>query len=701
MDLHKALNDLGAEAFFPLPRITVIGGQSAGKSSLVEAVSGLSVPRDAGICTRCPMECVMKKTSGPWSCRISLRTGLEPADVANGSPSTVDFGPAITCKEDVDIWLRRAQAAILSPHRAREGFYDKSPEQLKAPDEQRLAFSRNTIVVNLEDEDLTNMSFVDLPGLIQNSEQRLIDLVRDLVADRIEGENTIVLVTVPMTDDVETVAALKLAREADPAGQRTIAVLTKPDLIRQGATSARERWRGIMEGKEPRHKLHHGYFAVLLPNDDDRTADVSKAAIRARSHNFFSTEQPWKAMGQQRFGVVNLVSYVGSLLVRLIENAIPELRKAIANALRLCQEELATLPAEGVFNTDSDVNTYIVLQITKFCELFSHAVMGEPSSPHKDLVQANRRHYEHLKLSIGRTRPDFWPFEDKNDYRSPGFGHGDGTGPMDLKDVREVIDKSIAWELPRHIPFEATKVLIMRITARWSAPALKCAADVVETTDAKLLALIQSQFGQFQGLKEHVESVVARRLAECAEPMDASLATALKLETGQPIFTQNTHYLETVERKWLGLYRSAHYHSNAYCVVPYEQIPTPCVSAPPSPQLVQSSQWPTRPRTPPLVRRTRADEELEVMSKVYAYVQVAYKRIIDHVPLLLEHEFNQTLAEGLLEPLLRSVDAMSDDAKRAMLAEDKEVADRRVALKAKHARLVAIQRKLDDWEKYA
>ncbi|KAF5313842.1 hypothetical protein D9619_013077 [Psilocybe cf. subviscida] len=35
-----------------LPRVAVIGGQSSGKSSLVEAVSGITVPRDSGTCTR-------------------------------------------------------------------------------------------------------------------------------------------------------------------------------------------------------------------------------------------------------------------------------------------------------------------------------------------------------------------------------------------------------------------------------------------------------------------------------------------------------------------------------------------------------------------------------------------------------------------------------------------------------------------------
>ncbi|CAL1697635.1 unnamed protein product [Somion occarium] len=46
------LRALGAQADFNLPRIAVIGNQSVGKSSLVEAISGITLPRASGTCTR-------------------------------------------------------------------------------------------------------------------------------------------------------------------------------------------------------------------------------------------------------------------------------------------------------------------------------------------------------------------------------------------------------------------------------------------------------------------------------------------------------------------------------------------------------------------------------------------------------------------------------------------------------------------------
>jgi GTPase SAR1 family protein len=47
-----------------LPEIIVVGDQSVGKSSVLEAISGIQLPRAQNICTRCPLELRMKSTTG-------------------------------------------------------------------------------------------------------------------------------------------------------------------------------------------------------------------------------------------------------------------------------------------------------------------------------------------------------------------------------------------------------------------------------------------------------------------------------------------------------------------------------------------------------------------------------------------------------------------------------------------------------------
>ena len=115
-------------------------------------------------------------------------------------------------------------------------------------------------------------------------------------------------------------------------------------------------------------------------------------------------------------------------------------------------------------------------------------------------------------------------------------------------------------------------------------------------------------------------SVVEAQLTEVAAHMEASLSKALKLETGLPLFTHNTHYLETEEKKWLQQYASARYHSDRYHI--YQPRP---VLQEAYPIAYEKPTVAVGRRTPSPVRRTRTDEELDVMAKVQAYVQVAYK----------------------------------------------------------------------------
>ncbi|OJA13651.1 hypothetical protein AZE42_06890 [Rhizopogon vesiculosus] len=214
MEMMVDLRSMGADALIDLPAVVVIGGQSAGKSSLVEAVSGINVPRDSGTCTRCPMECTMSSDATSWSCTITLRIGVSN----NGreqKPMIVPFGRTITDRNEVEIWLRRAQTAILNPHVPSSSFHTKTIEELKDT-KNTLKFSCNVVCVSIKDPDATELSFYDLPGLIQNEEADTVALVKGLAEHYTKKENTIILTTIPMSDDMENQQSMTLAREADP-----------------------------------------------------------------------------------------------------------------------------------------------------------------------------------------------------------------------------------------------------------------------------------------------------------------------------------------------------------------------------------------------------------------------------------------------------------------------------------------------------
>lgn len=117
------------------------------------------------------MECTIASTSTTWACKISLRydydnTAGQPLPISHSHSKP--FGPKIFDKSKVEIWLRRAQAAILSPHVDASTFLDKTHEELKAfmKDEKAKVkkFSKNKVCIDIEDADATDLAFVDLPG---------------------------------------------------------------------------------------------------------------------------------------------------------------------------------------------------------------------------------------------------------------------------------------------------------------------------------------------------------------------------------------------------------------------------------------------------------------------------------------------------------------------------------------------------------
>lgn len=127
----------------------------------------IKVPRDAGTCTRCPMECRLSSSTGNWSCRISIRREFDDHGKPLNEISEVRFGRVLKDKNEVEDTLRRAQFAVLNPTIPHKKIFDLTIEQLRewsAQSSKVIPFSRNVVCVALEGPELTDLSFIDLPG---------------------------------------------------------------------------------------------------------------------------------------------------------------------------------------------------------------------------------------------------------------------------------------------------------------------------------------------------------------------------------------------------------------------------------------------------------------------------------------------------------------------------------------------------------
>ncbi|PGH08223.1 hypothetical protein GX51_01377 [Blastomyces parvus] len=349
------LRHLGIENHkLPLPKICVVGDQSTGKSSLIEGMSEIKVPRSAGCCTRCPLEINLSdcEPDATWTCKIFLmKKYIYSTQLANRGGRGKGLGPWVeqdpeitpflnlTDKADVQDALKWAQIATLNPSTSHEEYIPGN--NLGADETTQVKFSPNVVRLDISAPHFPNLSFYDLPGVINvaeiDAEKYLVTLVENLVKQYISTSSCIVLLTLPMTDDATNSSAARIIREVG-ATSRTLGVLTKPDRIGYG--EGYDQWEEILRGEK--FTVGHNYYVVR----NNPNPQVEHAQAREEEEEFFSSG-PWRnelVEYSDRFGTRNLQRALSKLLKQQIELSLPGIMQQLQARAQEVEKELMTLP---------------------------------------------------------------------------------------------------------------------------------------------------------------------------------------------------------------------------------------------------------------------------------------------------------------------------------------------------------------------
>ena len=149
---------VGSIADVSIPQVVLLGDQSTGKSSLVEGLAQIQVPRGAGTCTRCPLEINLLTSPGPWKAEVKLdrkwelnMSGLRVnADEAFSgwsesqvSSSLVHFC-SVSDRNELEHAIRLAQLANLNPTEDPKAFLPCLRQRLKPSPPMRIFSFRQT-----------------------------------------------------------------------------------------------------------------------------------------------------------------------------------------------------------------------------------------------------------------------------------------------------------------------------------------------------------------------------------------------------------------------------------------------------------------------------------------------------------------------------------------------------------------------------
>ena len=191
-------------------------------------------------------------------------------------------------------------------------------------------FSGDLLKIRISGSVGLHLSVDDLLGiiLVPNEEQTEddVDTVHCLVDQYLKNPRTIILAVVQASNDIANQSIIRKSRKFDVDGERTVGIITKPDLINEGS----EKRIALLAKNQDTTKLKLGYFLLKNPSPSELESQVDALSRESREHSFFQTS-PWREqnLDKDRTGISALRQFLQKLLDRHIEHELPRVREEI------------------------------------------------------------------------------------------------------------------------------------------------------------------------------------------------------------------------------------------------------------------------------------------------------------------------------------------------------------------------------------
>ncbi|TKY73290.1 Dynamin-related protein 4C [Spatholobus suberectus] len=280
-----------------LPTIVVVGDQSSGKSSVLESLAGISLPRGQGICTRVPLVMRLQHHSLP-----------KPELVLEFNGKTVS-----TDEAHVSDAIRDATEEL-------------------AGDGKGISNTPLTLVV--KKNGVPDLTMVDLPGItrvpVHGQPEDIYDQIKGIIMEYISPEESIILNVLSATVDFSTCESIRMSQGVDKTGERTLAVVTKADKAPEG-----------LHEKVTADDVNIGLGYVCVRN---RIGDESYEEARAEEAKLFGTHTLLSKIDKSIVGVPVLARKLVQLQAASISKILPEIVKKINERLSSQLSELDKLP---------------------------------------------------------------------------------------------------------------------------------------------------------------------------------------------------------------------------------------------------------------------------------------------------------------------------------------------------------------------
>jgi len=678
--VFQLVHDLRAEnvdADIDLPRLACVGKQSSGKSSVIESLTKLQVPRKENTCTRGAIEiCTKNDRDVEWIADISLRMNYDDADgTTRTSPQTIHL-QTLHEPNQMETALLEAQALVLNPksfldHKWPGGKNQAREEIQKRPIESwELKFTRNVVQVVLRGKEFHNLIVTDLPGLIQSTDtredERYINMIYDLCEDYCKPANTVIVTCFCCNDDMENQAIRKLARDMDDSGARTVGVLTKPDLIQP---STEETWIQIFQNKK--YPLTKGYFIVRNRTPEELAKGDSLADSTVELERKFFREsaigKQFPVIAHERCGMDELRRALSSLLKQKIEEQLPDLHEQLTSKY---DENCSALEQMGPSLTgELEVRRLLVSKCNQLAQKMQDACLivrdQETSSPVDDAVW---KKIEELYLltyhKILGTKPLFCNGEEElpSLEEEGGFDQGKeasagGTGRnpvtagchVQIEDIRKRIEECRGRNLKvsgSPPAYQVAMEMMKKTVQSWERFSLETLETVIELITHAVRVHADEVLREFPSLHRKMVDLLLTLLAEIAVRTHQQVAFFMEMETTNP-FTVNAHYLDSqVTKATINLRKKmGKFSLNNLDEYHQRQLASLIAEAGGDVSLLWVAD-----------RTGRGENELVcAMAIAQSYFKVSHKRFADNLLMTVDHMMLRGFATRIQQHLLESL----------------------------------------------
>ncbi|XP_053149909.1 dynamin-2-like isoform X1 [Hemicordylus capensis] len=451
--LQDALGALGQSYPLDLPQIAVVGAQSAGKSSVLENLVGRDfLPRGSGIVTRRPL-------------------------ILQLIFSETEYAEFLHCKSK------------------RFTDYDEVRQEIEAETERLTGTNKgiSSVPINLRvySPHVLNLTLIDLPGItkvpVGDQPHDIEYQIKETILQFISKESSLILVVTPANTDLANSDALKLAKEVDPQGLRTIGVVTKLDLMDKG-TDARE----ILANQLL--PLRRGYIGVVNRSQKDIDGKKDIQAALAAERKFFLSHPAYRHMAD-RMGTPHLQKVLNQQLTNHIRETLPSLRSKLQSQLLSLEKEVEEYknfcPDEPMGKTKA-----LLQMVRQFAKDFSKQIEG--SGDQVDTLELsggariNRIFQERFPLELVKME-----FE-KNLRREIGYA----------------IKNSHGVRMGLFTPDMAFETIVKKQIVKFKEPSLKCVA-LVASELSRVIRKCAEKLGSYPRLREEIERIVTTHIREC------------------------------------------------------------------------------------------------------------------------------------------------------------------------------------------